>query len=73
MKIATKWKMGTGISVKFWEDNWLGPSSLTAQLWDIYILLNEKNGTVHDLCEGNGLKCSFRRCVDANTMTTEPE
>jgi hypothetical protein len=49
MKNGTKWKMGKGISVKFWEGNWLGPSSLAGQFWDIYILLNEKNSTVHDL------------------------
>jgi hypothetical protein len=33
---------GNGHKFKFWEDNWLGPSILTIQYWEIYILVNEK-------------------------------
>lgn len=50
--------------VKFWEDNWLGLSSLAIQYWEIYILVNEKAASVANLWDGVNLKCSFRRCVD---------
>jgi hypothetical protein len=59
-----RWKIGDGKRVKFWEDNWLGTSSLAIQFWDLYVILNEKNKTVHDLWDGTNLKCSFRRTVD---------
>ena len=49
---------------KFWEDNWLGSSSLAIQFWDLYVIVNEKNKTIHDLWDGENLKCSFRRTVD---------
>jgi hypothetical protein len=26
-----RWKIGDGKRVKFWEDNWIGPSSLAVQ------------------------------------------
>jgi hypothetical protein len=67
-KIGYKWKIGNGRKVKFWEDNWLGPSSLAIQYWDIYVLIHEKSGTVADLWDGTNLKCTFRRGVDQRLM-----
>lgn len=54
--------------VKFWEDNWLGNSSLAIQYWEIYILVNEKASSVADIWDGLELKCSFRRTVDQRLM-----
>jgi hypothetical protein len=62
-KMGYRWKIGNGEKVKFWEDNWLGSSSLAIQLWNLYAIVNEKNKTVHDLWDGNTLKCTFRRRV----------
>lgn len=35
----------------FWEDNYLGPSSLVIQFWEIYVLVNEKTGTLAGMVE----------------------
>jgi hypothetical protein len=63
-KIGYRWKIGNGRKVKFWEDNWLGSSSLAIQFWDLYIIMNEKNKTVQDLWDGTNLKCTFTRIVN---------
>jgi hypothetical protein len=63
-----RWKIGDGKRVKFWEDNWLGTSSLAIQFWDLYVILNEKNKTIHDLWDGVNLKCSFSRTVNESLM-----
>jgi hypothetical protein len=42
----------------------LGSSSLAIQFWELYTIVNEKNGTIMELCDGQELKCSFRRTVD---------
>jgi hypothetical protein len=30
-KLGYRWKIGNGRKIKFWEDNWLGESSLAIQ------------------------------------------
>ena len=55
-KLCYRWKVGNG-KLKFWEDNRLGSSSLAIQFWDLYEIVNEKNGTIHDLWDGENLKC----------------
>jgi hypothetical protein len=72
-KMGYRWKIGDGKRVKFWEDNWLGTSSLAIQFWDLYVILNENNKIVHDLWDGTNLKCSFRRTVDESLMRTWEE
>jgi hypothetical protein len=41
-KLGIRWKIGDGKKVKLWEDNWLGTSRLAIQLWNLYVILNEK-------------------------------
>ena len=67
-KMGYRWQIGNGKKVKFWEDNWLGSSSLAIQFWDIYVLVNDKSQTVFDLWDGIDLKCTFRRGVDDRLM-----
>ena len=62
-KMGYRWRIGDGRKVRFWKDNWIGPSSLAIQFWDLYIIVNEKNKTVHDLWDGSSLRCTFRRIV----------
>jgi hypothetical protein len=59
-----RWKIGNGLKIQFWEDAWLGTSSLAIQLWVIYSIANEQNKSVAELWDGVNLKCTFRRCVD---------
>ena len=42
-KMGYRWHIGNGKKCKFWEDNWLGSSSLAIQYWEIYVLINEKD------------------------------
>jgi len=42
-KFSFRWKVGDGKKIKFWEDNWLGHSSLAIQFWNLYVIANEKN------------------------------
>jgi len=68
-KLGFRWHIGNGgKNIKFWEDNWLGSSSLAIQFWDLYVIVNEKNGTIHDLWDGENLKCTFRRTADQRLM-----
>jgi hypothetical protein len=63
-KMGYRWKVGNGRKVRFWEDVWLGSSSLAIQFWEIYVIVNEQNATIADIWDGSQLKCSFKRCVD---------
>ena len=65
-KLCFRWKVGKGDKIRFWEDNWLGVSSLAVQFWDLYVIINEKASTIADLWDGTDLKCTFRRTVDSN-------
>jgi hypothetical protein len=67
-ELGFRWKIGDGKKMKFCEDNWLGTSSLAIQFRNLYIILNEKNKTIHELWDGNTLKCTFRKVVDVNLM-----
>lgn len=60
-KLGFRWKIGNRKKVRFWEDNWLGTSSLAIQFWDLYVIVNEKTSTVADLWDGDELKCTFKR------------
>jgi hypothetical protein len=65
-----RWKIGDGKKVKFWEDNWLGSSSLAIQYRDLYVIVNEKTSIVADLWDGQTLKCTFRRTVSEHLGRT---
>ncbi|KAL6639026.1 hypothetical protein ACP70R_022756 [Stipagrostis hirtigluma subsp. patula] len=67
-KLGYRWVVGNGKKIKFWEDNWLGSSSLAIQFFEIYSLVNEKNKTIEQLWDGSVLKCSFRRCFDSRQV-----
>jgi hypothetical protein len=62
------WKIGNGKRVRFWEDNWVGNSSLAIQYWKLYRVVNEKNMSVASLWDGVNLKCTFRRTGDIHLM-----
>jgi hypothetical protein len=40
-KMGFKWRIGNGRGIKFWEDVWLGSSSLAIPFWDVYRKVNE--------------------------------
>lgn len=61
-------EIGNGKKIKFWEGNWLGPSSLALQFWEIYVFIHEQSGTIAELWDGTNLKYTFRRGVDQRLM-----
>jgi hypothetical protein len=63
-KMGYRWHVGNGSKTRFWEDLWIGSSSLAIQYWELYCIVNEHNKTIADLCDGTNLKCTFHRCVD---------
>jgi hypothetical protein len=67
-KMGYRWVIGNGEKVRFWEDNWLGTSSLAIQYWKLYRWVNEKNKSVASLWDGTDLKCSFSRMGDENML-----
>ncbi|TVT99236.1 hypothetical protein EJB05_55412, partial [Eragrostis curvula] len=68
VQLGYRWRVGNGRKVRFWEDNWLGSSSLLVQYWDLYVIVNERSKTIAEIWDGINLKCTFRRCVDSNLM-----
>jgi hypothetical protein len=52
----------------FWEDNWVGNSSLAIQYWKLYRFVNAKNKSVPSLWDGIDLKCTFRRTGDIHML-----
>jgi hypothetical protein len=66
--LGYRWKVGDGRKIKFWEDNWLGSSSLAIQFWELYVIVNEKSATIQELWDGESLKCTFRRTVGERLM-----
>lgn len=67
-KMGYIWKVGNGASVKFWEDQWIGGSSLAIQFWEIYYVCNEHNKTIADIWDGVELKLSFGRGFNPHLM-----
>jgi hypothetical protein len=68
VKIGYRWKVGDGTKVRFWEDLWLGTSSLAIQFWELYCIVNEQGKMIVELWDGVDLRCTFRRCVDRRLM-----
>jgi hypothetical protein len=56
--------VGNGVSVRFWEDVWLGTSSRAIRYCELYYIVNEQNKSIVELWDGCNLRCTFRRCVD---------
>ena len=63
-----KFHLGDGMTVRFWEDIWLGDTSLQVQYPSLYNITNRKNVSVHDvLSNAPPLNMSFRRALLGDT------
>lgn len=56
------WTVGNGNSVRFWEDQWIGHTTLDTQYWDLYTVANDHNISITEVWDGTNLKITFRRC-----------
>uniref|UniRef100_A0A0A9B5C6 Reverse transcriptase zinc-binding domain-containing protein n=1 Tax=Arundo donax TaxID=35708 RepID=A0A0A9B5C6_ARUDO len=67
-KMGYRWQVGKRNKIRFWEDNWVGTSSLPIQYWDLYVLVNGQTASIAEIWDGQNLRCTFRRCVDSRFM-----
>ena len=57
--------MGNGQRTRFWEDTWLGETSLSTQYPMLYKIVSSKNVTASQILSQNPLNISFRRLLSA--------
>jgi hypothetical protein len=69
VKMGYRWNVGDDSRVRFWEDLWIGSSSLAIQYWELYCIVNEQNRSIAELWDEVNLKCTFRRCVNMRLLS----
>jgi len=57
------WKIRNGEKVRFWEDQWIGNTSLAIMYWPLYVINDQQGSTVREVWDGVNLKLTFRRTV----------
>jgi hypothetical protein len=62
-------KVGNGMSTRFWEDTWLGKTPLATQYPSLYNIVRHKNVTVAHVLAQTPLNISFRRMLLGNRWT----
>lgn len=68
-KIGIMWLVGDGRKIRFWEDHWLGNSSLAIQFWPLYVICEQQGKTISQVWDGEVLRLSFRRSVSDSLMS----
>jgi len=51
-QMGIMWHVGNGERVRFWEDHWLGNSSLAIQFWPLYVINEQHGKTVAQIWDG---------------------
>jgi hypothetical protein len=59
-------KIGNGESVRFWEDVWLGDTSLAQQYPSLYNIVQQKHTLLADVLAQTPLNIAFRRSLVGN-------
>jgi hypothetical protein len=66
--MGVRWVVGNGENIRFWEDQWLGNTSLAILFWPLYVINEQHGKTIRDIWDGEVLKLSFRRNVSERLM-----
>ena len=67
MKLLGIFRLQNGMQIRFWEDIWLGSSTLREEYPNLYNIVRRKNDTAFDILSTPPLNISFRRSlVDQN-------
>ena len=66
--MGVKWIVGNGKKVRFWEDIWIGNTSLAILFWPLYVINEQQGKIVSDVWDGVDLKLTFRRTVSESVM-----
>ena len=61
-------KLQNGKQIRFWEDKWLGSTSLKNQYPALYNLVIRKHDTVSKVMSSTPLNVSFRRALRGNNL-----
>jgi hypothetical protein len=67
--MGIKWVVGNGEKVRFWEDQWLGNTSLAILFWPLYIINEQQGKSISEVWDGEELRLSFRRNVSVRLMS----
>ena len=54
--------------MRFWEDQWLGNTSLTILYWPLYVINEQQGKSVREIWDGENLMLTFRRTVSEQGM-----
>ena len=54
-KIGIHWNLGKGDKVRFWEDQWLGNTSLAILYWPLYVINEQQGKSVREVWDGEKL------------------
>jgi hypothetical protein len=63
-------KVGNGSNTRFWEDTWLGKTSLAQQYPSLYNITHHKNVTVAHVLGQSPLNITFRRLLNGNKWSS---
>jgi hypothetical protein len=66
--MGVRWVVGNGEKVRFWEDQWLGNTSLAILFWPLYVINEQHGKSIKDIWNGEELQLSFRRNVSERLM-----
>jgi hypothetical protein len=60
--------IGKGNKIRFWEDQWLGNTSLAIVFWDLYFVCNQQGATIKEVWDGSELKLTFGRVFNSKII-----
>jgi hypothetical protein len=66
--MGIKWVVSNGQKIRFWEDQWLGNTSLAILYWPLYVINEQQGKLISDIWNGEELQLSFRRNVSERLM-----
>jgi hypothetical protein len=50
--LGVRWVVGSGEKVRFWEDQWLGNTSLAILFWPLYVINEQHGKSVREVWDG---------------------
>lgn len=66
--MGIRWVVGDGCKISFWEDQWIGNTSLAIAYWPLYVINEQHGNTISQVWDEQELKLSFRRNMSESLM-----
>ena len=64
-----RWVPRDGKIIAFWHDIWIGDCSLKTAFWNLFDICQQQDATIAQVWDCNTIQLTFRRCVDARTVS----